>query len=101
VDLKKHQQTEGEAKYHKGWLPIPDTRWKVETIENNEFVCLGEIFVSGKLVAKEMDAHRSIKGYEPQDIAEQVAHKKFAKRLKIKGKPLMKPVIVSRIWDDE
>ena len=24
---KKRPQTEGESRYHKGWLPIPDTTW--------------------------------------------------------------------------
>lgn len=91
-------QSEANAKYHKGWLPISDTRWKVETVENGEFVTLGEILVSGKLVAEEMDAHRSIKGYEPHSIAMNEASKKFAKRLKIKGKNLLRPVILSQIF---
>jgi len=91
------EQSESKGRYHRGWLPIPDTRWKVETLENGKFVTLGEIFVSGKLIAKEMDDHRSIKGYEPYDIAKSIAREKFADRLKVKGRHLTKPIILTRI----
>jgi len=79
-------------KYHKGTIPIPDSKWKVYTIAKDgiSFKYLGEIFVSGKTVSKEMDARKSIKGYEPYDIAKQIAHKKF---------PKANPIEVERIWE--
>lgn len=90
---KKRPQTEGESRYHKGWLPIADTRWKVETLDKDgNFVTLGTITVLGKTVGKEMDDHQSIKGYEPYDIAEHEASMKF---------PKANPIIVSRIWGKE
>jgi len=81
-------------KFHKGWLPIPDTEWKVETISKDgmSFVYIGIVKVSGKRVKKEMEDHQSIKGYEPCDIAKRMAHKKF---------PHINPIIVSQIWENE
>jgi hypothetical protein len=95
--MVKNKQTEGSSKYYKGTISMLDTKWKVETIEDDKIIILGEITVLGKLVAKEMDEHKSIKGYEPHSIAIGEVYKKFARRLKVKGKHLMKPVIVSLI----
>jgi len=81
-------QSKANAKHHKGWIPIPDTRWKVLTIEKDKFVEVGEVFVSGKKVAREMDSHRSIKGYEPYDIAKQLAHQKY---------PKANPIVIERV----
>lgn len=63
--------------FSEGTELIPDTVWKVETIVNDEFVELGTVEVSGKFVSDEMNAHLSIKGYEPSDIAQKLAEKKF------------------------
>ena len=78
-----------EARYYKGWIPIPDTVWKVETVINDKFVKVGTVTIKGSLVGAEMDAHQSIKGYEPYDIAEKVAHRKY---------PKANPIIVSEIY---
>lgn len=80
----------GESRYHKGTIPIPDTCWLVETTTKKglKFRKVGIVKVSGKLVAEEMNAHMSIKGYEPMDIAEKVAHKKF---------PRTNPIILTEI----
>lgn len=67
---------------------IPDTRWKVFTLKNEEFVEVGTVEVDGEFVRQEMIDHCSIKDYEPQDIAERLAHKKF---------PNANPIIVERI----
>ena len=65
-------------RYWKGTKPISDTCWLVETMKGRTgFRKLGRIRVSGKLVGREMDAHRSIKGYEPVNIAREMAHQKF------------------------
>lgn len=87
------KQSESKAKYYKGWIPILDTKWKVETISKDgmSFVYVGKITVSGKRVSEEMNAHRSIKGYEPYDIAQKIAHEKY---------PHINPLIVSQIWEE-
>jgi hypothetical protein len=63
------------SKYHKGWIPIPDTTWIVEVVDSG--AVLGQVIVSGELVGEEMDKHESIKGFEPCDIALKLAHKQF------------------------
>ena len=70
-------KTVSRSKYHKGWLPIGDSRWRVETVDNGKFVVLGEVFVKGTVVSREMDSHGGVKGYEPKDIAERLAVKKW------------------------
>lgn len=59
----------------------PNTRWIVETIDKSglKFVKVGEVFVSGRLVDREMVRHRSIKGHEAYNIAKRIAEKKFPK----------------------
>ena len=64
---------EKDAKYYKGTLPIPDTVWTVEADGRLRFRKLGEITVRGTEVLAEMHSHRSIKGYEPIDIARRKA----------------------------
>ena len=71
------EDTHGKGRWTEGWLPIPDTRWKVETIVKGRFVTLGTITVKGSLIHKEMNDHLSIKGYEPFDIAHREARKKW------------------------
>jgi hypothetical protein len=78
-----------DAVYKTGWLPIPDTRWKVETIVNGRFKTLGIITVKGSVVGAEMDAHKTIKGYEPCDIAHKIAGQKF---------PNANPIMISKVW---
>jgi len=80
------------SKYRKGCIPIPNTRWKVFTISRSglSFREIGKVFVSGKRVAKEMDEHESIKGYEPYNIAQKIAGKKY---------PKVNPVIVEQIYE--
>lgn len=87
--MAKNETQNSESRYHKGWIPIKDTVWKVETLKDGEFVTLGEITVKGSLVSAEMDAHQSIKGYEPYDIAQHVANEKF---------PNANPIIVSQVY---
>jgi len=70
-------KTAGRSKYHKGWLPIEDSRWRVETVGNGKFVVLGDVSVKGVAVSREMNSHGAIKGYEPKDIAEKLAAKKW------------------------
>lgn len=65
-------------RYHKGWKPIPNTKWLVETIRDNQFVRIGEIEVSGKEVSEAMDKHLSIKGYVPYNIALKKAREKYS-----------------------
>lgn len=79
-----------ESKFTKGIIPISDTRWKVFTVRNDEIVEIGEVFVSGKRVSKEMDEHQSIKGYEPYDIAERLASRKY---------PKANPLIIEMIYE--
>lgn len=78
------------GRYWKGTKPIPDTCWLVETVDRktDSFKKVGKVSVSGKLVAHEMDVHRSIKDYMPSDIAKKVARRKF---------PKTNPIIVSEI----
>lgn len=64
-------------RYDKGWKPIPDSVFDVYTIEKNAFMRVGDIFVSGKVVGKEMDKHHSIKGYTPECIAKKLAKRKY------------------------
>jgi len=82
-----------ESRYYAGTEPIPDTEFKIYTTSKDgmNFVYVGRIKVSGKLIAKEMHEHLSIKGYESQDIAEKLAHKRFK----------VNPIIVERIWGEE
>ena len=68
---------ERKAKYYKGTLAIPDTVWTVEAVGRLRFRKLGEVTVLGSEVAAEMHAHRSIKGYEPVDIARRKAAKQW------------------------
>jgi hypothetical protein len=49
-------------------------------VRGNRVYKLGEIRVSGKKVGREMDVHRSIKGYEPKDIAHSMASRKFPRK---------------------
>jgi hypothetical protein len=44
--------------------------------------------VAGKRVAREMDQHLSLKGYEQKEIAEKIASRKF---------PRANPLIISEI----
>ena len=87
------KQSESKIKYRKGWIPIPDTKWKVEAIDKDgmSFTYIGTITVSGKRVSKEMNDHQSIKGYEPYDIAQRVAYEKY---------PHINPIVLSQIWED-
>lgn len=96
MSLRKNGERNGsedmdktESKFTKGTIPISDTRWKVFTVRNNEIVEIGEVFVSGKRVSKEMNDHQSIKGYEPYDIAERLTSKKF---------PKANPLIIEMIY---
>jgi len=86
--MTKRTQVHDSGKYFKGTIPIPDTKWKVWTIVEDKFVEVGEVYVSGKLVAEEMRSHRSIKGYEPSDIAMKIAREKFK----------VNPVMVEQIY---
>jgi len=74
--------------YNKGWKKIHDTYWDVSTISKGRFVKIGTVKVSGSVVSREMDSHHSIKGYEPKDIANKLAHKKWGKKYN--------PLIISR-----
>lgn len=87
------KQGETRSRYRKGWIPLPDTVWKVERISKDgmSFIYVGKIVVSGKRVSQEMNAHRSIKGYEPYDIAQKIAHEKY---------PHINPLVVSQIWEE-
>ena len=71
---------EKDSKYYKGTLAIPDTVWTVEAVGRLRFRKLGEITVRGTEVLAEMHSHRSIKGYEPVDIARRKAAKKWPYR---------------------
>lgn len=86
-------QSEANAKYRKGNIPIPNTYWKVFTLSKDSlsFVEVGKVSVSGKRVSKEMNRHQSIKGYEPHDIAHEIACKKY---------PRTNPIIIERIYED-
>jgi hypothetical protein len=75
------------SRYRKGTIPIDDTCWLVETVKDDKFVKVGVVGVFGKTVSREMDSHKSIKGYEPYDIAKKIASRKFK----------VNPVIVSEI----
>jgi len=66
-----------EPKWTKGWITPPDTTWIVETTKDNDFVYVGEVFVSGAEVSKQMNEHHSIKGYMPYNLAKRKAHKKY------------------------
>ena len=68
---------EKDAKYYKGTLKIPGTVWTVEAVGRLRFRKLGEVTVSGTEVQAEMNSHRSIKGYEPVDIARKKAAKQW------------------------
>lgn len=72
-------------RYDKGWKPIPDSVFGVFTIKKDEFIKVGDIFVSGKLVGEEMDNHHSIKGYTPERVAKKLARMKY---------PEVNPIIV-------
>lgn len=71
------RKSEYKPRYHTGTLPIHNTCWAVMVARRNRLVKIGEVKVSGKKVGHEMDVHRSIKGYEPRDIAEDIASKRF------------------------
>ena len=71
---------EKDAKYIKSTLAVPDTVWTVEAVGRLRFRKLGEVTVKGSEVSREMDAHRSIKGYEPVDIARRKAAKQWPGR---------------------
>ena len=68
---------------------IPDSTWRVLSLEHDEFIEIGTVTVNGEHVREEMITHRSIKDFEPQDIAESEARKKF---------PNAKVIVIERIW---
>lgn len=63
--------------YHRGWIPIPTTYWRVETVRHGRFVTIGYIMVRGSRVAAEMDRARSIVHHEPSDIAQRMAYTRW------------------------
>lgn len=56
---------------------VPDTTWNVYTTRKNRFVKVGHFKVKGSTVEAEMDAHQSIKGYMPYDVAKKIAAERF------------------------
>ena len=85
-----------DATYVKGTKRIPDTCFKVLTVKNDKFVKLGEITVKGSYVAKMMDEHMSIKGYEPSDLARKLAYEKFKEELE--DGDYIRPLIVVQVF---
>lgn len=71
---------------------ISDSTWEVETVVNGKFVKLGTVKVDGEFVRRQMIEHKSIKDFEPYDIAKTEAHKHF---------PNANPIIVSQIYLDK
>lgn len=77
-------------RYDSGWRRIPNTVWLVETIKNNKFVRVGIVFVEGQEVSREMDNHKSIKGYMPYDLA-------LKKALSKANPPIIHEILLSKL----
>ena len=64
--------------YHRGWIPIPTTYWRVEDLSTQRTI--GYIMLPGATVSREMDRARSIVHHEPYDIVHRIARSRWPGR---------------------